>query len=235
MIETAPKDDLAAGKVDTQTTKPDKPSNASDPTKGKDSTNIAAKVSSSLNDMSSNLSKTMSEWTHHIFGKDDEFKKDWESTELEAYVAFDTVQTVPVKVPFGHRRLKYGLKKVMDGKNNQAGTTTFDRYIDHGVRMQLTVDNVVREANLMKRRERVCLAFQEYKKAEPGRVPFVIVFFSIQREKAPVVFTDCMGRKFTIPYQFCKTWDVSTLLDQINRTFKKETTLLFFETILKVA
>lgn len=38
---------------------------------------------------------------------------------------------------------------------------------------------------------------------------FLLAFFSIRDEKAPILFTDCIGRKMRLPYETCKTWEVS--------------------------
>lgn len=103
-----------------------------------DKIKVSGKLLTSLNDLSLKVSDTMSEWTHKIFGKEDEFSKDWESQELEAWVfRADTPNPNPLKVPFGHQRLQYGLKTVKSKKGNTAGLTTFARYIESGPRMQV--------------------------------------------------------------------------------------------------
>lgn len=79
------------------------------------------------------------------------------------------------------------------------------------LQIQLThirlVDEVVREANRLQNRERVCLTFSEYR-IVGGDDTFVIVFFSICEEKAPISFKDCIGRKMTLPFETCRTWEV---------------------------
>lgn len=171
-------------------------------------------VSSSLSSLSEKVSDAMGDWTHKIFGDDDEFTKDRESQELEAWVTRGTIHSEPMKVPFGHRRLQYALKLVNSHKADKLGLTTFGRYVAQGPRCQVIIDDVVREANKLQKRERVCLAFQSYKHVQ-GQLEgddFTIVFFSICNDKAPVSLTDCIGRKLTIPFQICKTWEVSTCL-----------------------
>lgn len=71
------------------------------------------------------------------------------------------------------------------------------------------VDEVVKEANRHQNRERVCLAFETYRRQDTGGDSFTIMFFSIREEEVPVSFTDCMGRKMTIPFETCRTWEVS--------------------------
>lgn len=112
-------------------TKPNKDEAGRNETSGKPST--------CMEGLRVKLSDTMSEWTHKIFGKEDEFSKDWESQELEAWVFRTTTPafSTPTKVPFGHRRLQYGLKKLRSKKGTSHGRTTFARYINNGPRTQL--------------------------------------------------------------------------------------------------
>lgn len=164
-------------------------------------------VSATSNKFGQKFSDSMTDLTHKFFGRDDEFSKDWPSETLEAWVTQGTPFSDPMKVPFGHRRLQYGLKQVR-GKKAPVRLTTFDRYLEQGPRMQVVVDEVVREANRLQKRERVCLAFQQYRARDPRDISFALVFFSIQKEKPPIAFTDCIGRKTSIPYAVCKNWDV---------------------------
>ncbi|ROW01263.1 hypothetical protein VMCG_05959 [Cytospora schulzeri] len=149
-----------------------------------------------------------SDWIQSIFGKDDKFKKDWESEILEAY----TLQTysgyrtnfpiTPIKVPFGHRRLHYGLEKVVKDKEKLG--STWDRYIALGTRVQSIIRQVVFEVNQRQNCKRVCVAFQEYNTGDDD--PFMLVFFSILKEKPPVVFKDVLGRTYKIPFETCRKW-----------------------------
>lgn len=156
--------------------------------------------------------QSMSDWIGRVFGKDDQFKQDWESQSLEAYV-FQSRGTfishlghTPVKVPFGHRRLRYGLDKVVKDKDKLG--STWNRYIDLGPSMQAIIDQVVHAANRLQSRERVCIAFQEYNKRVED--PFTLVFFSVRDEKKPILLKDAVGRTYTIPFETCRTWNVST-------------------------
>lgn len=179
----------------------------------KSSTSTA--VSTSINNVSQKLSEAMTEFKHKIFGKDDEFTKDWESQELEAWVIQNVPLGEPMKVPFGHRRLQYGLKQTSRKKSDAREFTTFDRYVNQTARIQVTLDEIAREANRMQKRERVCLAFQHYSRRDG--TSFVIAFFSIRDEKPPISFTDCIGRKMSLPYEICKTWNVSLTAGKIVR------------------
>lgn len=170
-------------------------------------------VSSSINKMSQALSDTMADWTHRIFGKADEFSKDWESQELEAWVTrcpgtWPSTYAKPMKVPFGHRRLQYGLKKVKASGKGKLKLATFARYIDNGPRIQAMVDDVVQVANRLQRRERICLAFDVFKSVDDDGDQFMMVFFSIRKEKTPVSLTDGIGRKLNLPFEMCKNWEV---------------------------
>ncbi|KAJ4393065.1 hypothetical protein N0V93_002272 [Gnomoniopsis smithogilvyi] len=140
----------------------------------------ASKQPSPLHEIRTMVSDVMSEWTHKIFGREDEFSKDWESNELEAWVfCTSTAESAPIKVPFGHQRLQI-------------------------------VDEVVQEANRLQKREKVCLAFKEYNVGD-GNNTFVVVFFSLCEEKAPLAFKDCIGRKMTLPFETCRTWECMSM------------------------
>lgn len=93
----------------------------------------SSKLSTSLNGLGLKISGGMSEWTQKLFGKDDEFSQDWESQELEAWVfRTSTPFSTPMKVPFGHQRLRYGLKQSKSKKQNDMGRANFARYINGG-------------------------------------------------------------------------------------------------------
>ncbi|KUI53606.1 hypothetical protein VP1G_00984 [Cytospora mali] len=165
--------------------------------------------------LSLKLPARISDLMHRIFGKDDIFKQDWESDDVEAYIfqmsfAHGPVQR-PIKVPFGHRRLHYGLDRVLN-KNG----STWNRYIDSGHRMQVIIDGVAHAANRLQNRERVCIAFQEYKKGSDEH--FILVFSSICEEKKPILFKDAVGRTYTIPFETCRTWNgmKETIMEAFN-------------------
>lgn len=97
----------------------------------------SSKLTTSLNELGLKISGGMSEWAQKLFGKDDEFSKDWQSQELEAWVfKTSTPFSTPMKVPFGHQRLKYGLKQSRSKKKDDMGIATFARYINGGPRTQ---------------------------------------------------------------------------------------------------
>lgn len=165
----------------------------------------AKKTDSSLDGLGKKILNTMADWAHSIFGRDDEFKSDYESTELEAYVTYGLGPNLPVRVPFGHRRLQYGLKKVMQvmKQKDQKGLTPFDHFLGSRLYMHSLVDDVVREANRMQKRERTLITYKPFP-------TFAIFFFCIQPEKQPVAFKDAFGREYSLPFALCKKWEVST-------------------------
>lgn len=169
--------------------------------------NTCAAVSKSINNLNQKLSETMAELKQKIFGQDDTFTSDWASQKLEAWVTQNNPLDNPMKIPFGHQRLQYGLTNISHKKFADNKFTTFDRYMNSTARVQIMVDEMTREANRMQKRERVCLAFQIYYRQD--RTSFVVAFFSIRDEKPPISFTDCIGRKMSLPYEICKTWIVS--------------------------
>lgn len=143
-----------------------------------------------------------------IFGTDDKFKTDWPSTNLEAYIRQNSSFGKPTKVPFGHKRLSYGLNKVIkDGKKEKS---TWNSYVDAAQVTRLAIDEIVEEANRHQSRERVCVAFQEY--SQEGDGSFILVFLSLRKEPQPISFKDAVGRTYTLPFETCRKWDVSAPL-----------------------
>ena len=142
-----------------------------------------------------------------IFGTDDKFKTDWPSTNLEAYVLHNYGVRKPRKVPFGHKRLHYGLNKVI--KDEEKGKSTWSRYLELDQLGRMNVDAIVEEANRHQSRERVCVAFKEYNKDSTDF--FMLAFLSLRKEAKPVSFKDALGRHFTFPFETCRKWDVSII------------------------
>lgn len=153
----------------------------------------------------SDLPTYLFDWKQRIFGTDDKFKTDWPSTNLEAYIRLNPSFAKPTKVPFGHKRLHYGLNKVI--KDQQKGSSTWNRYVELGEVARLVIDDVVEEANRNQSRERVCVAFEEYKKE--SLEPFTLVFLSVRKEPQPISFKDAVGRNYTLPFEACRKWEVS--------------------------
>lgn len=159
--------------------------------------------------MGKKMSQTLTDWTHCIFGKEDEFSKDYESTDLEAYIAYGMCSSLLMKVPFGHRRLRYGLKQVMS-TTSRGGSTTFKAFMGSSPLTKAMIDNVVRVANRMQKRERTLLTCRLSLSATPDSSrPFVVVFLTIQPEKQHIAFTDALGFNYSLPFGVCKNWKVS--------------------------
>lgn len=155
-----------------------------------------------------NLPAYFFDWKQRIFGSDDKFKTDWPSTNLEAYIRHIHSFGKSTKIPFGHKRLQYGLSKVI--KEGQKGTSTWSQYIELGQVTRLAVDEVVGEANRNQSRERICVAFHQYDNDSAD--PFILVFLSLRKEPQPISFKDAVGRTYTLPFEACRTWDVSLWL-----------------------
>lgn len=159
--------------------------------------------------LSSDLPSCLFDWKQRIFGTDDKFKTDWPSNSLEAWIYLDFHHGKPhSKVPFGHKRLQYGLNKVI--KDRQNGKSTWNRYLELSKFRRMALDEIVDEANQQQSRERVCVAFQDYDKEQGNS--FMLVFLSIRKEPKPISFRDATGRHYTLPFETCRKWDVSILL-----------------------
>ncbi|KAL1881251.1 hypothetical protein Daus18300_001103 [Diaporthe australafricana] len=143
------------------------------------------------------------EWKQKLFGTDDKFKTDWPSTKLEAYIRHTRNHWKPNKIPFGHKRLTYGLNKVI--KDGPKGTSTWSRYIELDQHTRLAVDDIVKEANQHQSRERVCVALQQYNQESDD--PFILVFLTVRKEPKPISFKDAVGRTYALPFETCRTWE----------------------------
>lgn len=158
--------------------------------------------------LGSDLPAYFFDWKQRLFGTDDKFKTDWPSTNLEAYIRHNPSFGKPTKVPFGHKRLHYGLNKVIkDGKKEKS---TWNSYVDVDQVTRLAIDEIVEEANRHQSRERVCVAFQEYNKESDD--PFLLVFLSLRKEPKPISFKDAVGRTYSLPFETCRKWEVSAVL-----------------------
>lgn len=153
------------------------------------------------------LSETMTDLKHKIFGKDEAFTKDYESQELEAWIVQCIPWSEPVKLPFGHRRLQHGLKQAYSKKDDNKGLTTFGRYMKQSSVLQSIIDEIAFETNRLEARRKIFLA-SDYHERDDG-TSLMVIFFSIEEEKPPVKFTDCIHRTMNIPYELCKNWNVS--------------------------
>lgn len=146
------------------------------------------------------------DWKQRVFGTDDKFKTDWPSNNLEAYIRHN--YSTPIKVPFGHKRLHFGLNKVI--KDGQKEKSTWNSYVDLSTVTHWGINFVVEEANRYQSRERVLVAFQEYNKESTDSS--ILVFLSVRKEPKPVSFKDAVGRNYTLPFETCRKWEVSVPL-----------------------
>lgn len=156
--------------------------------------------------LSSDLPAWLFDFKQRVFGSDDKFKTDWPSNTLEAWIYHDSAPgNAHTRLPFGHKRLQYGLNKVLkDGKSERS---TWNRYLETSKLRRTGLDHIVDEANRQQSRERVCIAFQEYGKG--WAESFMVVFLSIRKEPKTISFKDAIGRHYTLPFETCRKWDVS--------------------------
>lgn len=156
--------------------------------------------------LGSNLPAWLFDFKQRVFGSDDKFKTDWPSDTIEAWIYHDSAPgNAHTRLPFGHKRLQYGLNRVLkDGKNERS---TWNRYLEMSKFRRAGLDHIVDEANRQQSRERVCIAFQEYGKG--WAESFMVVFLSIRKEPKIFSFKDAIGRHYTLPFDTCRKWDVS--------------------------
>lgn len=147
-------------------------------------------------------------WIHSLFGKDDRFVRDWDSTDLEAYIAEGDGHTRPIRLPFGHQRLHYGLNMVLKSRS----WTPWSKYLSIDPQKRRVVDKVTTIARASGRQRKTCLAVDECE--VDGHPSYLLVFFSVddKEPEEPVILRDGMGSKYIFPYELCRTWKVSSMV-----------------------
>lgn len=139
-------------------------------------------------------------WLKDLFGKSDKkFTHDWESPSLECFIVSKEFRLL--KLPFGHQRLTYGLKRTQ----KKIGLT-WDQYMALESPHKKEISKAITKARALDSRQRTCVAIGAQKKSEDD---FVVIFMSIGPKVEPIKFKDAVGRMFTIPYENCKTFEAS--------------------------
>jgi hypothetical protein len=146
-------------------------------------------------------------WFKELFGPRSLFFDDKESDTLEAFMILGNKKQL--KVPFGHRRLKFGLKKLMKTKK----TTTLDDYYALPKHLHVAISNVLKGAKIKDSRERVCICFEVLSMGDKPMDQHLLAFFAASGPPvAPIHFKDAVGRKFLVPYHLVETWEVRTTI-----------------------
>ncbi|KAK4165555.1 hypothetical protein QBC43DRAFT_208366, partial [Cladorrhinum sp. PSN259] len=184
---------------------PDLPEHAPEPTKPEDDPKSVSKDTGidllSSGPFSSRFPNFLGRWCNTIFSRRNSNPlAEVKSQELEAWV-FQPGPTDPIRIPFGHQRLKQGMKRVLS-KN---GTEPWNAYINFTPEQRAMVDDVTKFANNTTDHIRTCIAFDQVKK--DGQFPSYIVFFSLKTSERPLKFKDAVGRKYTFPFALCNNWD----------------------------
>jgi hypothetical protein len=145
-------------------------------------------------------------WLRDLFGHNDKFTQDWESKTLEACMIYSNTESL-LKLPFGHQRLTYGLKKTL--KSNRR--LTWDQYLFLDSDSLEKLNRAVTSAKRLDSRDRTCIAIEFYRKLSEEGADRMLLFFSLGDPVLTVHLKDCIGRTFDIPFERCRTWDVSIL------------------------
>lgn len=141
-------------------------------------------------------------WLKNLFGKNDKrFTHDWESPTLECFIVSEEFKLL--KLPFGHQRLTYGLRRTQ----RKIGLT-WDQYMTLDSPHKKEISKAINKAKALDSRQRTCIAIGAQKKSEDD---FVVLFMALGPKVEPIKFKDAVGRKFTFPYESCKTWAVSSI------------------------
>ncbi|KAK0623727.1 hypothetical protein B0T14DRAFT_495159 [Immersiella caudata] len=155
------------------------------------------------------LPSFLRDWAPSIFGSPSKFLSDTPSDELEAYMTEQGAADVPAKIPFGHQRLAFGLKRTLKAKHG----STWQQYVQMTPTQRQLVDQVTKFARVQSGHVRTCLGVQEIK--TEGKQPCYLIFFSLSEPPLPIYFTDCLGRNFKVPFEHCKAWDdMRSLIEQ---------------------
>lgn len=139
--------------------------------------------------------------TTKLFGAGDKFLYDWPSTSLEAFAMEDSNIT---KLPFGHKRLEYGLGRVLD----VGRATPWSTYAHATPGQRTDMEQMTGFARRSSHHKRSLLAFHQVQTA--GSSTLALAFFSVHELQPPVSFSDGKGRRFMIPYEVCRREEVSS-------------------------
>ncbi|KAK3986141.1 hypothetical protein QBC44DRAFT_333870 [Cladorrhinum sp. PSN332] len=161
---------------------------------------------------SSRMPGFLGRWLNAIRGKrNDDRLNEVQSQELEAWVIHDGTTGTPIKVPFGHQRLKQGLNRLL--RNSK--TEPWNCYMNLTPQQREIIDHVTKFANCPGSQIRTCVAFDEIKK--DGQAASYVVFFSLTPGRCSLHFKDAIGRKFAFPFELVKTWN--GMNDMIKQAF----------------
>jgi hypothetical protein len=144
-------------------------------------------------------------WFKNLFGRSDKFTQDLESQTLEAYIIHDGTKAI-LKLPFGHQRLDNGLKRTLKSNRN----LSWDQYVALDPQHHQDLNRTIINAKHQDSRERTCIAVDLRKKQSSQDADRLVVFFSLGAPVEPIHLNICVGRKFDIPFEHCRTWDVSS-------------------------
>lgn len=144
-------------------------------------------------------------WLKDLFGKSDKkFIHDWESPTLECFIVSKEFRLL--KLPFGHQRLTYGLKRTQ----RKIGLT-WDQYMALDSPHKKEISKAISKARALDSRQRTCVAIGAQKKSEDD---FVVLFMTLGPKVEPIKFKDAVGRQYNVPFENCKTWEVSSFPSQ---------------------
>ena len=148
-------------------------------------------------------SGVITSWLSRLFGKSDKFLHDWDSQALEAFV-FHKDSTTPVKLPFGHQRLTFGLKQVMKTGNY----LSWDQYLQLESQHHRAIDQIISDAKQSDSRQRTFLALVR-KQSQNQDEDRILVFFSLGGLGEAANLTHTMGRKLGFSFGRRRTREVS--------------------------
>jgi hypothetical protein len=141
-------------------------------------------------------------WLKRLFGNRDKFLHDWESQILEAFVIHKDSPT-PIKLPFGHQRLTFGLKQVM----KKDTYLSWDQYLLLESQHHRAINQIVADAKHYDSRQRTFLALVR-KQGQGQNSEIILVFFSLGGLGEAAHLADTMGRKPGFLFKRNRIWEV---------------------------
>ncbi|KAJ6782591.1 hypothetical protein PWT90_08441 [Aphanocladium album] len=167
------------------------------------------------------LPSYLNRWADRVFGSQKKYRYDKQSTSLEAYVAEDGGRGVPIKIPFGHERLSFGLEKVLkDWRGDQ-----WTNYLAASPVTRLALDGVTEAARKASNHEKTCLAFKQYGLRD-GLTPFLLVFYSLENAREPIILL-VDGKRYSLPFAACQTLhEMEQRIRQVCLSSSADTSLL---------
>ncbi|KAH6867721.1 hypothetical protein B0T10DRAFT_502154 [Thelonectria olida] len=179
---------------------------------GHGSTRTSASVTFS-NQIRQTTIRLIPTWARGIFSR--KWHDDWESDELEAFlleVPARIYSDSPVhlmKLEIGHRQLEAALSTIMPRRWRRGRPQLWEKYKTLGPRVRSEIHHAIKvvKRGTNQRKSWIAIEVMQPPVADPQDSMHVVLFFRLGEETKPINL-DAVGRKFTLPYEHCRTWEM---------------------------